>query len=58
MINKYICIILENVLIIIGETGSGKSTQISQYLIEANYHKNGIIGITQPRRVGNYIFHF
>eukprot|EP01117_Protostelium_nocturnum_P004795 TRINITY_DN1739_c0_g1_i1.p1 TRINITY_DN1739_c0_g1~~TRINITY_DN1739_c0_g1_i1.p1 ORF type:complete len:911 (+),score=370.56 TRINITY_DN1739_c0_g1_i1:84-2816(+) len=40
-------------LIVIGETGSGKSTQISQYMYEGGYAKNGDrIGITQPRRVG------
>ncbi|KAJ3379990.1 hypothetical protein HDU84_006254 [Entophlyctis sp. JEL0112] len=40
------------VLIIVGETGSGKTTQIPQYLHEAGYTKNGKkVGCTQPRRV-------
>lgn len=40
------------VLIIVGETGSGKTTQIPQYLHEAGYTKDDfIIGCTQPRRV-------
>ncbi|XP_074655901.1 pre-mRNA-splicing factor ATP-dependent RNA helicase DHX16-like isoform X2 [Tubulanus polymorphus] len=40
------------VLIIEGETGSGKTTQIPQYLIDAGYTDNGMkIGCTQPRRV-------
>ncbi len=40
------------VLIIVGETGSGKTTQIPQYLHEAGYTKGGQkIGCTQPRRV-------
>ena len=40
------------VLIIVGETGSGKTTQIPQYLHEAGYTKGGLkIGCTQPRRV-------
>ena len=39
------------VLVIVGETGSGKSTQIPQYLQEAGYGKRGRIGCTQPRRV-------
>ncbi|KAK8768863.1 hypothetical protein V5799_014672 [Amblyomma americanum] len=40
------------VLIIEGETGSGKTTQIPQYLYEAGYSANGMkIGCTQPRRV-------
>ena len=38
-------------LIIVGETGSGKTTQIPQYLHEAGYGKAGKIGCTQPRRV-------
>lgn len=40
-----------NVLIVIGETGSGKTTQIPQYLHEAKYTEHGIVGCTQPRRV-------
>ena len=40
------------VLIIEGETGSGKTTQIPQYLHEAGYTKGGKkVGCTQPRRV-------
>jgi len=40
------------VLVIEGETGSGKTTQIPQYLVEAGYTKKGLkIGCTQPRRV-------
>eukprot|EP00850_Spirogloea_muscicola_P000281 SM000001S04683 [mRNA] locus=s1:1595740:1605356:- [translate_table: standard] len=39
------------ILVIVGETGSGKTTQIPQYLHEAGYSKRGKIGCTQPRRV-------
>ncbi|XP_069111910.1 ATP-dependent RNA helicase DHX8-like [Argopecten irradians] len=39
------------VLIVIGETGSGKTTQITQYLAETGYTTRGKIGCTQPRRV-------
>ncbi len=39
-------------LIIVGETGSGKTTQIPQFLYESGYTKGGKkIGCTQPRRV-------
>ena len=38
-------------VIIVGETGSGKTTQIPQYLHEAGYSGRGKIGCTQPRRV-------
>ena len=39
------------ILIVVGETGSGKTTQITQYLAEAGLTNSGIIGCTQPRRV-------
>lgn len=43
-------IIRENsVVIIVGETGSGKTTQLVQYLYEDGYSRNGIIGCTQVR---------
>ncbi|PCH40145.1 hypothetical protein WOLCODRAFT_16331 [Wolfiporia cocos MD-104 SS10] len=40
------------VLIVVAETGSGKTTQLPQYLHEAGYTANGQkVGCTQPRRV-------
>ncbi|KAJ2504271.1 hypothetical protein IWW47_002605, partial [Coemansia sp. RSA 2052] len=45
-------VIAENqVTIVVGETGSGKTTQLAQYLDEAGYTRFGMIGCTQPRRV-------
>lgn len=35
----------------IGETGSGKTTQLTQFLHEEGYSNYGLIGCTQPRRV-------
>ncbi|KAI9681013.1 MAG: DEAH-box RNA helicase prp16 [Trizodia sp. TS-e1964] len=39
------------VVIVVGETGSGKTTQLTQFLYEDGYAKLGTIGCTQPRRV-------
>ena len=39
------------ILIVVGETGSGKTTQMTQYLAEAGFTIKGKIGCTQPRRV-------
>ncbi|NLX19271.1 MAG: ATP-dependent RNA helicase HrpA [Desulfobulbus sp.] len=39
------------VLIVVGDTGSGKTTQIPKMCIEAGQGTNGMIGCTQPRRL-------
>ncbi|GJJ13850.1 hypothetical protein Clacol_008107 [Clathrus columnatus] len=39
------------VVVVVGETGSGKTTQLAQFLYEDGYCAYGIIGCTQPRRV-------
>ena len=45
-------VIRENqVIVVIGETGSGKTTQLAQFLHEDGYTRHGMIGCTQPRRV-------
>ncbi|KAL9947538.1 Pre-mRNA-splicing factor ATP-dependent RNA helicase PRP16 [Verticillium nonalfalfae] len=45
-------VIRENqVIVVVGETGSGKTTQLTQFLHEEGYGDAGMIGCTQPRRV-------
>lgn len=39
------------VLVVVGDTGSGKTTQMTQYLAEEGFTERGKIGCTQPRRV-------
>ncbi|XP_060068693.1 uncharacterized protein LOC132548818 [Ylistrum balloti] len=39
------------VSVIIGETGSGKSTQMAQYLYQSGYGNTGMIACTQPRKI-------
>lgn len=40
------------ILLVIGETGSGKTTQLPQYLHRAHFTSRGLkVGCTQPRRV-------
>jgi ATP-dependent helicase HrpA len=39
------------VVVIAGETGSGKTTQIPKFLLECGLGKQGMLGCTQPRRV-------
>jgi len=39
------------VVVIAGETGSGKTTQIPKFCLEAGRGIDGLIGVTQPRRI-------
>lgn len=50
---KRILDILERnqVIVVESPTGSGKTTQLPIILHEAGFSKNGIIGVTQPRRI-------
>ena len=42
---------LNQVIIVQSPTGSGKTTQLPVILHEAGYSQNGIIAVTQPRRI-------
>ena len=41
----------DQVVVITGETGSGKTTQIPKMCLEAGLGLRGVIGLTQPRRI-------
>jgi ATP-dependent helicase HrpA len=41
----------EPVIVVAGDTGSGKSTQLPQYALEAGRGQRGLIAHTQPRRI-------
>ena len=43
--------LLATVIVVVGETGSGKTTQLTQFLYEDGYCTYGLVGCTQPRRV-------
>ncbi|KAK4689933.1 ATP-dependent RNA helicase DDX35, partial [Tremellales sp. Uapishka_1] len=46
------CVEKYNVVIVVGQTGCGKSTQLPQYLHEAGWTgMNNVVACTQPRRV-------
>ena len=45
------CLKDNQVIIVESPTGSGKTTQIPVILYEAGYSTNGIIAVTQPRRI-------
>lgn len=50
--NKLVELIKQySTLIVLAETGSGKTTQIPQYLLAAKLDRNKKIAVTQPRRV-------
>lgn len=38
-------------LVLVGETGSGKTTQIAQWCLSIYPHSRGLVACTQPRRV-------
>lgn len=38
-------------VVVVGETGSGKTTQLPQYILDGGLAGQGIIGVSQPRRV-------
>jgi len=44
-------IMAHDVLIVAGETGSGKTTQLPKMCLEAGLGKKGVIACTQPRRI-------
>lgn len=51
---NHILYLIENyrTVVIVGETGCGKSTQIPQYLVEAGWAAGGrVVAVTEPRRV-------
>jgi len=45
------CLQANPVVVIAGETGSGKTTQLPKFLLECGLGQKGWIGCTQPRRV-------
>lgn len=45
------CLQANQTLVLVGETGSGKTTQLPQYVLDAVLERKGAIACTQPRRL-------
>jgi RNA polymerase sigma factor (sigma-70 family) len=39
------------VIVVVGSTGSGKTTQLPQFLIDAEFAQKGMVACTEPRRI-------
>ena len=44
-------LLAHQVIIVCGETGSGKTTQLPKIALAAGRGTNGLVGMTQPRRI-------
>jgi pre-mRNA-splicing factor ATP-dependent RNA helicase DHX15/PRP43 len=46
------------IIVVEGETGSGKTTQIPQFFLDAGFEERGVIACTQPRRSVSDLFFY
>jgi len=50
-LNNRLAVQANQTLVLIGETGSGKTTQLPQFVLDTGMGEGGVVACTQPRRV-------